>query len=121
MGYPHYTGDCASNVAAERVAKISRWVDEANADRGEALTWHRVAKCAEESGEALSALLGITGQNPRKGVHGSQGELIEELCDVAVAALGAVEHLTGNKGVSFDFLLAKISKVYERAGLGAMS
>lgn len=104
-------------LAGTKVARLSAWVDRANRDRGEALTWHRVAKCAEEAGEALSELLGMTGQNPRKGVYSDVGKLQEELLDVAVAALGAVEHLHGNTGVSMELLVSKIDRVHARAGL----
>lgn len=106
--------------ASARVAEISAWVDDYNLNQGrdrEALAWHRVSKVAEESGEALAQWLLYTGQNPRKGQQGSAADVIEELLDVAVAALGAVEHLMGNHGVCMEMLVEKINKVYTRAGL----
>lgn len=101
--------------SARRVSELSMWVDDANADRGEALTWHRVAKVAEESGEALSALLGYVGQNPRKGYYADGQDVVKELLDVAVAALGAVEHMTGNLGFCLAKLEEHIEAVHTRA------
>lgn len=103
------------SIAATKVAGLSRWVDDANRTRGEALTWHRVAKVAEEAGEALSALLGVTGQNPRKGVTHEVDDVVEELLDTAIAALGAVEHLRGNTGYALHELLGKVDRVHARA------
>lgn len=107
-------------TTAEKIAAISRWVDEApcNRDRDvEALGWHRVAKASEEAGEAISAWLVYTGGNPRKEPAAGVGAVIEELLDTAVAALGAVEHLTGNQGNAMIFLASKVDAVHVRAGL----
>jgi NTP pyrophosphatase (non-canonical NTP hydrolase) len=103
---------------AERLAAISTWIDAANADRDpEALTWIRVAKVAEECGEAVSALNGATGANPRKGVTNHLAEVAAELLDVALTALAAVEHLTGNVGGSLALLDEKVAVVAARAGV----
>ncbi len=40
---------------------------------------------------------------------------IAELLDTALAALGAVEHLTGNFGLSMQLLCEKVDKVHARA------
>lgn len=107
-------------TTAEKIAAISRWVDEApcNRDRDvEALGWHRVAKVAEEAGEAISEWLLHTGGNPRKEPAAGVGAVIEELLDAASAALAAVEHLTGNQGNAMILLGAKVDAVHVRAGL----
>lgn len=105
-------------TSAETIAALSQWIDDGNAGRDpEAILWGRVAKLAEESGEAVAALIGMTGQNPRKGVTHTSGDLIGELLDVAVTALGAVEHVTGNQGDSLALLEDKLSRLAERAGL----
>lgn len=83
------------------LAITSTWIDtsELNAKRDpEAQLWGRVAKVAEESGEAIQALIAVTGQNPRKGAHMSMDDVRTELLDVALTALAAYEHMTGNKG-----------------------
>ncbi len=111
-------GDCDyCTDAAGKVSGISQWVDTspANAARDpEALGWHRVTKVAEEAGEVVSAWLLYTGGNPRKEV-GPLNDVIEELLDTAIAALGGVEHLTGNSGVALGLMFDKIDRVHERA------
>jgi hypothetical protein len=86
---------------ANSIRDLSVWIDEANAARDpEAVTWGRLSKIGEEFGEVVGAWIGVTGQNPRKGVHGSIEAVKKELLDVAVTALGALEHLNGNDGKS---------------------
>jgi hypothetical protein len=58
--------------------------------------WARVAKVAEEAGEAVDALIGVTGQNPRKGHYGSVDDLLTELADVALTGLYAIQLFTKN-------------------------
>lgn len=75
---------------------VSRWIDEApgNAERDpEALTWGRLAKVSEESGEVIAAYIGVTGQNPRKGFSDTMDHVAEELLDVALTALCAYAHV----------------------------
>lgn len=93
-------------------------VDEGQGGRDrEAVTWGRLAKVSEEQGEVIAAFIGCTGQNPRKGVTHSRTHVIEELLDVAVTALGAVEHMTGNRGLAMSHFEAKVAMVWRRAGL----
>lgn len=101
------------------ISVISQWIDDSYPPYLEEETWirRRCGKVAAEAGEVIDALDGYFGENPRKGVTHTMDDLIEELLDTAVAALGAVEHLTGNDGQSFDLLHAKILKVLTRAGL----
>lgn len=105
---------------AVRLAALSLWVDEAPANAArdrEAALWGRVAKVGEEHGEVIEALIGATGQNPRKGVTHTLTDVQKELLDVALTALCAVEHLTGASGKSMDLFVDHIAFVYERAGL----
>jgi NTP pyrophosphatase (non-canonical NTP hydrolase) len=53
----------------------------------------RIAKIAEESGEAVQAWIGVVGQNPRKGVTHTVLDVAGELADVAFTALVAIESL----------------------------
>ena len=123
----------------EQLAALSRWIDGSNIHRDpEAVTWGRLAKLQEESGEAadelillavrklgidsaagrvLTAFIGATGQNPRKGVTHTNDDVVKELLDVAVTALGAVEHLVGNDGSSMQRLADFVERVVARAGL----
>lgn len=105
-----------NRTAAERLVAISRWVDSHNAHRDpETNLWSRVTKASEEAGEAQTALRGVLGENPRKGVTHDYGDVIKELLDTAVAALGAVEHMMGHRGDSLAMLRMHINDVYVRS------
>jgi hypothetical protein len=84
-------------TTGDMLTALSAWIDAPNAHKdAEAQLWGRVAKVAEEGGEAIAALIGMTGQNPRKGVTHDEKDLEGELFDVAVTALGAVAHIRAN-------------------------
>jgi NTP pyrophosphatase (non-canonical NTP hydrolase) len=103
---------------ATSLAALSTWLDSENQKMGrdgEAITWGRLAKVGEECGEVIAAWIGATGQNPRKGFTHTPSDVIEELLDVAVTALGAVEHMVGNDGKSMALLEDKIRRVVARA------
>lgn len=103
---------------AEGIADLSQWIDEANTSRDpEAATWARLAKIAEESGEVIAAYIGATGQNPRKGATHTQTDVEEELLDVALTALAALEHLRGHDHASIRLLGEKLDRTLRRAGL----
>ncbi|MEU8968758.1 MazG-like family protein [Streptomyces monashensis] len=54
----------------------------------------RILKLSEEVGEVAEAVIGATGQNPRKGVTHDWDDVQAELCDVAITALVALRTLT---------------------------
>jgi hypothetical protein len=56
----------------------------------------RLIKVAEESGEASAAYIGMTGQNPRKGITHTSADVADELCDVIIAAAVALHSFTGS-------------------------
>lgn len=101
--------------AQQRLTALSVWLDAANAHRpGSESTILRFLKVGEEAGEMFAEVIGMTGQNPRKGVTASLMDVVEEALDVAITALGAVEHATGNKGDAFHLLFKKIQDVDAR-------
>lgn len=103
--------------AGRALVELVDWIDRHNNRRDpEAISWGWIAKVSEEHGEAVQAMVGWTGQNPRKGFTHSRDDVTEELLDVAVAALGAVEHLRGD-GRALAELEDKILRVHLRAGL----
>ena len=107
-----------SEMSQAALVALSEWIDAGNAHRDpEAVTWGRLAKVAEEGGEVVAAYIGATGQNPRKGQTHVIHDVVDELMDVAITALGAVEHLTGHEGTALAILDAKIVAVASRAGL----
>jgi NTP pyrophosphatase (non-canonical NTP hydrolase) len=117
MGYPTYEKDL-SLVMGGRLTDISKWIDEAPANAGksalENLLLRTTAKLSEEVGEVGAALIGMTGQNPRKGVTHTIEDVRKELLDVALTALAAVEHLSDNNGTAVDQLDEHIFNVYNR-------
>ncbi|UBI41329.1 MazG-like family protein [Streptomyces mobaraensis] len=50
----------------------------------------RLLKLGEEVGEVVQAYLGMTGQNPRKGVTHDRSDVAAELCDVIITAATAL-------------------------------
>ena len=108
----------AEKDAGANLVALSRWIDAGNEHRDpEAVTWGRLSKITEEAGEVIAAYIGYTGQNPHKGKTHRRTHVIEELLDVAVTALGAVEHMSNHEGLALDALAAKINSVALRAGV----
>lgn len=83
---------------------IDRWLDsEVHPDYQDqplAQDLARVAKVSEESGEAISAFIGMTGQNPRKGVINSSDDLFTELAQTALTAILGIQHFAKNTTVT---------------------
>lgn len=114
------TTEAINNVSreAQMLAALSNWIDTAPANAArdrEAATWGRLAKITEEAGEVIAAFIGATEQNPRKGRTHEGTDVIKELLDVALTALCAVEHMTGNGGQSMIRLSQHIDWVADRA------
>jgi NTP pyrophosphatase (non-canonical NTP hydrolase) len=77
--------------------------------------WARVAKVCEEAGEAIDALIGCTGQNPRKGYYGLSDDLLGELADVAVTGMLAIQHFTKDNARTAEVVMASLEKAAKRA------
>jgi rubrerythrin len=71
------------------VATLVAWLDAANPRTDHEIAC-RVMKLAEETGEAVAAYIGMTGQNPRKGTCATRDDLASELCDVIITAMVAL-------------------------------
>lgn len=101
------------------VARLSAWIDGSYpADmHPELVLRRRIDKLMEEVGETGQALGGYTGENPRKGVTHDREDVMGELLDVAVTALGAWEHMDGNRGRSVLHLATKLDGLLVRVGL----
>jgi hypothetical protein len=98
------------------IRAINAWIDNAN-PRNAHEDSMRVMKIGEEYGEAVAAYIGMTGQNPRKGITHTEHDLLNELADVAITALCAMEHFTGQTEVTRALLASKISKILIRANI----
>lgn len=102
----------------EMLKQIDAWIDDTSSSvyimQPAAQDWARVAKIAEEAGEAVAALIGLTGQNPRKGFSHSAEDLNKELLDVAVTALAAYQHFNKQSYPLAD-LENHITSLWDRA------
>lgn len=99
------------------IIKMSDWIDDHNSHKDpEAQLWSRVAKIGEEFGEVIAALIGITGQNPRKGYTHSLADVRKELMDVIVTAMGAYYHAYQDPNI-LEALERHVEDLIERAGL----
>jgi NTP pyrophosphatase (non-canonical NTP hydrolase) len=100
------------------VAVIDLWLDSEVAahykDQPLAQDWARVAKAAEEAGEAVDALIRLTGQNPRKGMCGTLEELLSELADVAWTGVFAIQHFTKDPDMTDAVLNARLHAILDR-------
>ena len=79
-----------------------------------ALTWARVTKVCEEAGEVWQSLSKATGENPRKGVCGTEAELLGELGDTASAAMCAIQHITKDTAATWAVVSAALIKARTR-------
>jgi NTP pyrophosphatase (non-canonical NTP hydrolase) len=68
----------------------------------------RMLKLSEEVGEVAEAVIGATGQNPRKGVTHTWDDVRAELCDVVITALVALRTLTPDTRQVFTRHLARV-------------
>ena len=94
------------------------WLDAANGTDDAELS-SRILKLAEESGEVATAWIGVLGTNPRKGVTHTRREVADELADVVVTALVAIESLGFDARAVLDDCAVKVSgRLSEHAGLG---
>jgi hypothetical protein len=90
------------------IALLTAWLDNHNGSSTPE-TALRLMKVQEEAGEVAAAWIGVTGQNPRKGVTHDVADVVSELCDVIVAAMVAVTTLTRDPANHFAWKLAEIA------------
>ncbi|QKG19836.1 NUDIX domain-containing protein [Actinomadura verrucosospora] len=86
----------APGTAAEPC--LGFWADTARIRSGylaEVPTETLVLKVAEEVGEVAEAYIGMTGGNPRKGVHKNTSDVLDELADVILSAAVPMVDLAG--------------------------
>ena len=95
-------------------AHLDRDASSTYTDQPLAQDWARVAKASEEAGEAIDALIGITGQNPRKGVYGSMDDLLDELADVALTGMYAIQHFTKDRTETWRVVMDRARHHRER-------
>jgi NTP pyrophosphatase (non-canonical NTP hydrolase) len=100
------------------ISKIDRWLDSAVSDtyihQPLAQDWARVGKVIEELGEVIRALIGFTGQNPRKGITHSRQEMLDELADTAITGILGMQHFTKDASETRQILQEKLKAIENR-------
>jgi len=97
-----------STAQWKTVADLVAWLDSINGRSQEEITL-RILKITEEAGEVAQAWIGVTGQNPRKGVTHTVADVQGELIDVMVTAAVALASVTDDPAAALDAKLAQIA------------
>lgn len=103
------------STLSENLAAFSAYIDSEHARNyitANEAAYARVAKITEEAGELSGALLRYNGQNVLK----EDGEptiedIGQHMLSVAITALGAYEHWTGNQGRSLRDLESAVQRL----------
>ncbi|MEU5879242.1 NUDIX domain-containing protein [Spirillospora sp. NPDC047279] len=74
-----------------------------------------ILKLSEEVGEVAEAYIGLTGGNPRKGVHKTEEDVLAELADVMIAAAIPMVDIAGGPDEAGRHLAARRDVVSSRA------
>jgi NTP pyrophosphatase (non-canonical NTP hydrolase) len=82
------------DVMWDTVDRLVEWLDRSSALPPETDKLLRLLKLSEEVGEVAQAVIGVTGQNPRKGVTHTWDDVTAELCDVILTAMVALSTVT---------------------------
>ena len=100
------------------IDRVDAWLDENVSqeykDQPLAQDWARISKGIEELGEAVDTQIGVTGQNPRKGIYATPEERLNELADTALTAILAMQHFKKNTSEVRQILLHKQELLYQR-------
>jgi NTP pyrophosphatase (non-canonical NTP hydrolase) len=86
--------DTAMDPIWDTVGRLHAWLDTESDLPPQQETLLRMLKLSEEVGEVAQAIIGATGQNPRKGHTHSWQDVESELCDVIITAMVALRTLT---------------------------
>lgn len=102
----------------ESIDRLRAWLDANRAHDGQEGLLLRILKLSEEVGEVAQAVIGATGQNPRKGITHTWDDVRSELCDVVITALVALHTLTPD---AREVFMTHLAGVTERSlGLGPL-
>ncbi|MEV0229323.1 MazG-like family protein [Nonomuraea sp. NPDC050786] len=103
----------ATPSLAHHVAVLIAWLDAHNPRTDHEIAT-RIMKIGEEFGEVVSAYIGMTGQNPRKGITATRDDLTSELCDVIVTAAVALASVAGDAEQAEQLINAHLSARFAR-------
>lgn len=110
----------------QTIAAADLWLDRDVSARyqagdGLAQDWARVGKVIEELGETIAALIGYTGQNPRKGVTHDRADMLAELGDTVMTGILAIQHFTKDTSTTRHVIREAIRKLEGRIPAPAVS
>ncbi|MFD9072903.1 MazG-like family protein [Streptomyces lasiicapitis] len=94
---PRATAPAPADAPTDLWATVDRlhsWLESHSRNPPRETLLLRMLKLAEETGEVAQAVIGATGQNPRKGTTHTWDDVESELCDVVITALVALRTLT---------------------------
>ncbi|MFI1352417.1 MazG-like family protein [Streptomyces sp. NPDC020898] len=96
----------------ESIDDLWTWLDTHRTYDGREGLLLRMLKLSEEVGEVAQAVIGATGQNPRKGTTHTWDDVQAELCDVVITAMVALRTLTPD---AREVFLTHLEGVRERS------
>ncbi|MEU6381337.1 MazG-like family protein [Streptomyces sp. NPDC046909] len=106
------TADLSADLTAadlwSGIDSLWAWLDSQHPVGGQDPLLLRMLKLSEEVGEVAQAVIGTTGQNPRKGTTHTWEDVQAELCDVVITALVALRTLTPDTREVFDRHLRRV-------------
>lgn len=102
------------------VQLVDEWLDENTAQEYKeqplAQDWARIGKVIEELGETITALIAYTGQNPRKGIYGTEWEMLDEFADTLITCILGMQHFTKDTDLTALIILDRWD--YRKAKIG---
>ncbi|MFJ7334590.1 MazG-like family protein [Streptomyces sp. NPDC101110] len=101
------------------VDTLHEWLGRSRPIEGREGVLLRILKLSEEVGEVSQAVIGATGQNPRKGVTHAWEDVQAELCDVVITALVALRTLTPQAREVFAHHLDRVTRRSTAQSAGA--
>lgn len=93
----------------QSITLLHAWLEADQPHGGQEGMLLRMLKIQEEVGEVAQAVIGATGQNPRKGTTHTWDDVRSELCDVVITALVALRTLTPDAREVFATHLAGVT------------
>jgi NTP pyrophosphatase (non-canonical NTP hydrolase) len=104
------SGEGAADGLWRSVDDLWTWLEAESPAAGREALLLRMLKLSEEVGEVAEAVIGVIGQNPRKGVTHTWDDVRAELCDVALTALVALRTLTPDARGAFESHVAAVAR-----------
>lgn len=94
----------------DAVNRLKTWLDDASHLPADTERLLRLMKLSEEVGEVTQAVIGVTGQNPRKGFTHTWEDVQAELCDVILTAMVALATVTPDARAVFADRIDRVAR-----------